>query len=176
MRRQARVRLPWRIPSFGPPIETSLTERETLDLQRLAALKRVLEIGAAFGYSTVIMAEVALKVTSVDPHLVHASLDAMARNLDQYGVTGRVRRLVGTSLQMLPALAPAQFDLIFVDGDHTAAGVTYDLAQAQRLAAAGGVLAFHDWNEETCPDVRQVLEAWRQPDYIVDTLAVYRLG
>jgi predicted O-methyltransferase YrrM len=170
------MKLPWRIPAFGPPIETSLTEREAAELQRLAALKRVLEIGAAFGYSTVVLAEVAVHVTSVDPHLVHASIGVHESNLDRYGVVGRVGRLVGPSARMLPPLGDHQFDLVFVDGDHTAAGIAFDLAQVLRLVTPDGVLAFHDWDEETCPDVRPVLEAWQQPDYVVDTLAIYRLG
>jgi predicted O-methyltransferase YrrM len=176
MRQEARVRLPWRIPAFGPPIETSLTEQEAAELQRLAALRRVLEIGAAFGYSTVVMADVALQVWSVDPHVVHNSLDVINQNLGRHAVASRVRILVGESLTVLPSIGAQQFDLVFVDGDHTAAGVAFDLEQAQRLAVSGGILAFHDWGEETCPEVRQVLEAWRQPDRIVDTLAVYQLG
>jgi predicted O-methyltransferase YrrM len=170
------MRLPWRIPTFGPPIETSLTEREAAELQRLAALKRVLEIGAAYGYSTIVMAEVALQVTSVDPHIVHASWAPMGQNLMRYGVMDRVSLEVGTSEQILPTLGPRQFDLVFVDGDHTAAGVAFDLAQGLRLVAADGILAFHDWDEATCMDVRPVLEAWHRPDYVVDTLAVYQLG
>ena len=170
------MRLPWRIPAFGPAIETSLTEREALELQHLAALKRVLEIGSAFGYSTIVMAEVALQVKSVDPHIVHASWAPMGQNLIRYGVAEHVSLEVGTSEQILPTLGPHQFDLVFVDGDHTSAGVAYDLAQAQRLATVDGILAFHDWDEETCQDVRPILEAWRRPDYVVDTLAVYQLG
>ena len=170
------MRLPWRIPSFGPAIESSLTEREAAELQRLGALKRVLEVGAAFGYSTVVLAEVAVHVISVDPHEVHGSLDIHTANLERYGVTAKVGRLVGPSMNMLPALDDHQFDLVFVDGDHTAAGVSFDLGEALRLVVVGGTLAFHDWNEESCPGVRIALEAWRTPDYIIDTLAVYRLA
>lgn len=74
---------------------------------------------------------------------------------------------------MLPGLTPG-FELVFVDGDHTAEGVSYDLEQALRLAH-GGIAAFHDWGEETCPDVKAVLEAWRAPGFLVDTLAVFQL-
>jgi predicted O-methyltransferase YrrM len=170
------MRLPWRVPNYGPLIETSLTEREAAEIHRLAAGRRVLEIGAAYGYSTVLMAQVALEVVSVDPHEVHHSFDRIKANLRGQGVSGRVVIRRGTSAEILPQYSPEAFDLVFVDGDHTAAGVGYDLAEAQRLVTDDGVLAFHDWNEETCPDVRPTLEAWRHPSYIVDTLAIYCLG
>jgi predicted O-methyltransferase YrrM len=163
------------MPNYGPLIETSLTEREACELQLLALGKRVLEIGAAFGYSATLMAGVAQRVESVDPHFIHNSADAMVRNLRQYGVRDRVVQHVGYSKDVLPKLPAWRFDLVFVDGDHTAAGIGYDLAEAQRLAVPGGVLAFHDWGEDSCPDVRPTLEAWRLPDYVVDTLAIYHL-
>ena len=170
------MKLPWRIPTYGPVIETSLTEREATELRGLAILHglRVLEIGAAFGYSTVLMGQVSEQIDSVDPHQAHWSLVTIRANLRKYGLEERVTLHVGASQEILPQLE-CGYNFAFVDGDHTAAGVAYDLEQVQRLAA-GGVVAFHDWDEETCPDVRSVLEAWRSPDYLVDTLAVYRLA
>jgi len=171
------MRLPWRIPTFGPAIETSLTTAEAIELQGLAQDRHVLEIGAAYGYSTCLMGRVARSLTSVDPHEIHNSLPILTENLARYAVGSVVEVIVGRSVDVLPGIHDeGWFELVFVDGDHTAVGVVFDLVQARRLAAAGGVLAFHDWGEETCPDVRKVLEAWRQPSYIVDTLAVYRLG
>lgn len=176
MRRGARLRLPWRIPSFGPAIETSLTTAEAVELRGLAQGRRVLEIGAAYGYSTVLTAQVAQKVTSIDPHEVHLSHRIFRDNLFRFGVAQHVDVVVGRSVEVLPGLRDGSFDFAFVDGDHTAAGVRFDLEQVQRLVEPGGLLAFHDWDEESCQDVRQVLEAWRAPGYLVDTLAVYRLA
>lgn len=169
------ITLPWRIPAFGPQIETSLTTVEATELTHLAHRRNVLEIGAAYGYSTVLMARAAAHVLSIDPHIVHGSLDIHSGNMETYRVEDRVGRLVGPSRAMLPPLSSRQFHFIFVDGDHTAEGVEFDLAQSLRLVKTGGHIAFHDWDETTCPDVKRVLEAWRRPDYIVDTLAVYHV-
>lgn len=170
------ITLPWRIPRFGPEIETSITTHEAAELEFLARDHRVLEIGAAFGYSTVLMALVAEHVTSVDHHLAHQSEEKHNSNLHHYGVAHKVIRIVAPSRQALPLLDPMTFDFIFVDGDHTFAGVVFDLEQSLRLIRPEGVIAFHDWNETTCPDVKRVLEAWlAPPDRIVDTLAIYRI-
>ncbi len=163
------------MPGHGPQIETSLTTNEAAELEVLATGKNILEVGAAYGYSTVLMAKVATHVISVDPHSALNSLDIHSRNLGRYEVVGLVDRLVGSSAEMLPSLNTNQFDLIFIDGDHTLAGVSFDLDQALRLIVDHGYIAFHDWGEETCPDVRSVLDQWRQPDYIIDTLAIYRI-
>lgn len=170
------MKLPWRVATYGPAIYTSLTDAEAQELVRLSAGKWVLEVGAAYGYSTVLLAENAKHVDSVDPHETHQSLDSLRSNLREYGIARRVEVHIGFSSEVLPKLRAATYDLVFIDGDHTAPGVAHDLEHALRLAAPEGVLAFHDWNEETCPGVRQALEAWRQPDYIVDTLAVFQLA
>lgn len=168
------MKLPWRMPAFGPAIETSLTTAEATEIQRLAAGRQhVLEIGAAYGYSTVLLAQVADEVVSIDPHQVHNSLAILTRNLDLYGVREKVDVRIGSSRAVLPTLSDRQFGLVFVDGDHTLAGVRFDAEQAWRLVSSFGHIAFHDWDEETCPDVRPALEAWCQPTYLIDTLAVY---
>jgi predicted O-methyltransferase YrrM len=168
------VTLPWRLPGFGPRIQTSITFSEANELQALAVGKQVLEIGSAYGYSTVLMATVAEHVVSVDPHKAHDSAEIFISNLESYKVRRRVTPYMGYSRDVLLLLQGEQFDLVFVDGEHTANGVAHDLNQALRLVKPHGRLAFHDWDESTCPDVRPTLERWRQPDYIVDTLAVYR--
>jgi predicted O-methyltransferase YrrM len=172
------MHLPWRdlAPGKGPAISTSLTEAETVKLQRLAAGRAVLEIGSAYGYSTVALALVADSVVAVDPHTAHDSYGHLHANLGLYGVHAEVRR--GASSDELPYLAVAKrrFGLVFVDGDHTAAGVAYDVEWAQKLLRPGGVLACHDYAETCCcPDVGPTLRhLLGEPDELVDTLAVYR--
>jgi predicted O-methyltransferase YrrM len=167
------ITLPWRTASFGPEIQTSITEPEAHTLIQLARDKNVLEIGAAYGYSTILMAQVAEHVLSVDPHLVHDSLSTHTRNLKLYGVEDRVARIVCSSKEALAPMDPWPFDFIFVDGDHTAEGLWSDVLSALRLCRPGGTIAFHDWDETTCPDVKPTLEKWMRPDYVIDTLAVY---
>ncbi len=158
--------LPWRpvrpLPnSLGPPIETSLTEANTTTLRFLATNMRVLEIGTAYGYSTVAMASVAKKVVTIDPHQTHA-------------VEDRVDIKVGTSQEWCPQLELESFDLAFIDGDHTGPGVWHDVKWAQRLVKKGGYIACHDYGEDTCPEIQPTLDTLypKGPDRLVDTLFV----
>lgn len=169
------MKLEWRdVPIGRTIINTSLTAAETAELQRLANGKDVLEIGSAYGYSTVALALVAKRVTTVDPHTGHNSLDALVDNLHANGLTGKVWWIVDRSQDILPTLAPRAFDLVWIDGDHTAEVVEHDLRAAQTLLRPGGVLACHDYDEDTCPGVKIALDrVLGPPPKLVDTLAVY---
>jgi predicted O-methyltransferase YrrM len=70
----------------------------------------------------------------------HEHIDAL---LALHGYAGRVRFLDGDSKQTVPTLRE-QFDLILVDGDHSAEGGMADLKNCWPLVASGGCLAFHD--------------------------------
>lgn len=170
------MRLEWRDVQIGcTVINTSLTSAETAELQRLAAGKDVLEIGSAYGYSTVALALVADRVTTVDPHTGHDSFGTMVRNLDANGLTGKVWWIVGRSQDILPTLAPA-FDLVWIDGDHTADVVEHDVQWALKLLRPGGVIACHDYGEDTCPGVQVALDKMfgESAFELIDTLAIYR--
>jgi predicted O-methyltransferase YrrM len=170
------VKLEWRdVEIGGVTINTSLTAAETAELQRLAAGKRVLEVGSAYGYSTVALASVAAKVTAVDPHLWLNSLETLEGNLASAGVAHKVKIIRGDSRAVLPrlALAGPMFDMVWVDGDHAAEVVASDVEWAVKLLHPGGTLACHDYGEDTCPGVRSALDAWKVPPRLVDTLAVY---
>jgi predicted O-methyltransferase YrrM len=157
-------------------ISTSLADIEIEKLQELADGERVLEVGSAYGYSTVGMALHAERVTTIDPHLTHGSLRALHDNLDAYYVAEVVDIRVGTSQQILPELARdgARFDMAFLDGDHTEQGLTHDVEWARRLVRPGGVIACHDYDEATCPGVRAALDKLYPsgPAELVNTLYI----
>jgi len=168
------VLLPWRDVSLGKgAISTSLTVRETETLQELTAGKTVLEIGSAFGYSTIAMALVARRVVSIDHHRDHPdSLEKLRKNLEEYGVTDKVKVLVGESVQILPALTE-KFDLVFIDADHSLEAVMSDIELSERLVSAGGMMALHDYGEENCPGVKIAVDrVFDQRVKLVDTLCV----
>lgn len=173
------MQLVWRpvAPGDGPPIDTSLTLAETAELQRLAKGADVLEIGSAYGYSTVALALVAKSVVAVDPHTGHASYGHLRANLGFYNVTDKVDVVVEFSQAALPVLFELgrSFDLVWVDGDHRAEAVEHDVTWALRLLRLGGALACHDYDEVTCPSVRVALDKlFGGPGELTDTLAVYR--
>jgi SAM-dependent methyltransferase len=61
----------------------------------------------------------------------------------------RVRKLVGRTQQVLPALVDegVEFDLIYVDASHTAFDVLVDVALAWQMLASGGIAIFDDYGE-----------------------------
>jgi predicted O-methyltransferase YrrM len=161
----------------GPPISTSLTLDETTKLRWLAAGADVLEIGSAYGYSAVAMALAGARVVAVDPHNWLPSLEVMQANLAAYEVEDQVDIRVARSNDEMPQLHSEGrlFDLVWIDGDHSAEAVTHDVTWALKLLHPGtGILACHDYDEATCPGVRQALDAWKVPEELVDTLAIYR--
>lgn len=134
-------------------IPTAVTAEEAARLATLAAGKDVLELGAWHGFSTVILAQAARRVTSVDWHQgdVHAgegdTWDGYRANLTRYGVAGKVDGRRGRFEDVLPALARqgALFDGCFLDAQHDSESVAADLALALPLIRPGGWVAFHDY-------------------------------
>ena len=134
-------------------IPTAVTREEAARLATLATGKDVLELGAWYGFSTVILAQAARRVVSVDWHQgdEHAgegdTWDAYRANLARFGVTGKVDARRGRFADVLPALAKqgALFDGCFIDAQHDTASVEADLALALPLIRPGGFVAFHDY-------------------------------
>lgn len=136
-----------------PPITSAVTAEESHALAELARDQTVLEMGAHFGYSTVVLASVAEQVISVDWHQgdVHAgqsnSEPEFRANLWRYGVTDRVRVCVGRFEEIIPILEAEglKTDGCFLDAQHDEASVRRDLELALRIVKPGGWVAFHDY-------------------------------
>lgn len=163
------------VDGVGPAIKAGVSDLEAAELRCLARGASVLEVGSAWGYSAVLMAKVARSLVSVDPHQDFDSLPTFAANLEDHGVTHKVRTMVATSREALPQLLGEgrRFDLIFIDGDHSAAAVAFDGLWARHLVTPRGVIAFHDYSTEVTAQVVEGLKGWRHFDRLVDTLAVY---
>jgi predicted O-methyltransferase YrrM len=136
-----------------PAIQSAVTAEEARALASLARGRTVLELGAQFGYSTVVLASVADLVISVDWHQgdPHAgewdTWDIFNANLARYGVQDRVQAVVGRFEDVLPRMEAAgdQFDGAFLDGSHDEASVARDLSLVLPLIRTGGFVAFHDY-------------------------------
>ena len=156
----------------GPPIPTSLTPAETAKLRELAEGNVVLEVGSAYGYSAIHMAQAgAQHVFAVDPHAgeLPDSLAVMQRNLALHRVSDVVTILLGYSQVVLPALAwaSAAFGFVFVDGNHNVA-VRGDVEGA---FAVSPVVAVHDYGEDTFPEITAACDERRCDTVeVVDTL------
>lgn len=126
-----------------PPISVSAPEGMLLHLLvRAVGARRVLEIGALAGYSTIWMAQAVgeggtLVTLEIDPH--HA--EVAKRNYERAGVDGIVDLRLGRALDSLAAIdkeGGGPFDFVFVDADKD----TYPdyLRWALRLARPGTLI------------------------------------
>jgi hypothetical protein len=163
-------------------ILTAIRPAEAERLQELARGQVVLECGAFYGYSTVVLASVAAHVHSVDWH--HGDKDAGAyetlqdymANLTRYDVADRVTAHVGRFEQILPMLRASSFDGCFLDGQHDRASVDRDLEMVRRLMRRPSWIAVHDYG---LFDVKPALDDFvRGHGYryegVIETLAVVR--
>lgn len=131
---------------FPADVDGWLLEEEGRALAELAAGKRVLEIGSYCGRSTICLAQTAEQVTAVDtwngagtprPRNTRGECE---RNLAAYDVSPKVILEEGVP-------AEGEYDLAFIDGDHSYEAVRADIERSLEVLAPEGLLAFHDYRD-----------------------------
>ena len=91
------------------------------------------------------------------PAGTHAHIDQL---LAASGYRGEVQFLVGDSRQLIPQLPRApQFDLIFVDGDHSHEAALADFQNVWPLLRAGGLLAMDDSSRAEIAPICEAIES-----------------
>jgi predicted O-methyltransferase YrrM len=150
-----------------------LRHADELKLYELAFMARgpILEIGTDRGRSLAILAIAARDagrghpIWSVD--ISDRAQEEARRNLDRLGLAEFVTLIHGDSAGVI-SKSDLTFDMVFVDGDHTFAGVTRDLLSLQGKVAKGGSIVFHDYYDPRNDDpaehsygVAQAVEALR---------------
>ena len=150
-----------------------LEEGEAAELQRLAAGKTVLELGAWKGRSTVALASVASYVVSVDYHrgiVDRPGVDSLPDYLASVRGLDNVAIVIAPFERVVP-LFDSFFDFCFIDGSHDEDSVYRDTTLAREHVV--GPVALHDWDLEGVRDGAQRAMS-RPPDRLVDNyLAVY---
>jgi predicted O-methyltransferase YrrM len=68
------------------------------------------------------------------------------KNIRATDKANRVTVLRGSTREVLPGIQDQRFDLIYIDGDHSAEGVYYDSLQAFRLVHDGGMILWDDYH------------------------------
>lgn len=142
-------------PQF-PDIGGFLADNEFLALSQLARGKRVLEIGAFQGRSTVALAQSAEHIVSIDHFAGDEFTGAVggstmdredmvenyARNIEPY--KDKITVVISDMYKAIPLLNPKDFDLLFYDADHTAEAAKFfcDWALDARPDA---IVALHDY-------------------------------
>ncbi len=132
-------------------IRTGIKLDEAQLLRDHAAGKTVLELGSQFGFSTVLMGEVARRVDAVDWHggdecVGHEpSLPTFKRNLHRFHVDRRVVPYIGRNDEILPTLKQAEYDFAFHDSFHEEEAVMEDVRLIWPHLKYGALIAFHDY-------------------------------
>lgn len=155
------------VPLLDPPTEDVL-EIGTLHGLFAAALMRMLH-----------RAGVQARLTVVDPlagaQLQHGArpigeptgtpvrMDVVRANLALGGPAGeqaRVEQGFSGDSAVQAAVSDRRYGVIVVDGDHSAEGVTADLAWAERIAAPGGVVVLDDYGDPAWTGVKEAADAY----------------
>lgn len=104
--------------------------------------KTILEVGAAWGISTHAFLEVPdTKLVTVDKNECQPAHQEVA----DLGAGKRWSFILGDSREVLPSMEPKEFfDLVYIDGDHSAEGATIDLKNGWELVKPGGYILMDD--------------------------------
>jgi hypothetical protein len=133
---------------------------------------RYLEVGVRLGHSLAFVAGAAelagleLEALGVDgwgdtyAGEDNPGEDYVRGRLEELELGAGVTLVRANSHELLPELHGRRFDLIFVDGDHTAIGARRDLEDGWRLLEAGGVIVFDDIVTEL--GNAELLGVWRE--------------
>lgn len=162
-------------------IPSAISPDETARLVQVATGQCVLEMGAQYGYSTLVMAEVAKVVHSVDWHRgdkqagYSRTLEAFLTNIEDHPHRDRIVVHVGRFEDVLPVLRFDAFDVVFLDGHHDADPVAHDVKALWPLLKWDGILAMHDWGLFGVEEgYRRGLFNAPDPFAVVGTLALVR--
>lgn len=154
-------------------------------LRTLARGKRVVEIGALLGFSTVTMAQVAESVISIDPHDGYPfynpspTLPIFRHNLDRYAVSDKVevrvsnaQHFFGKARRVGKERAKEPGDAFtFIDCTGFYADTAFCLSHAPV-----GTIACHDFGRRGCAGVDQAVRDYLKKSgrklTVIDTLAI----
>jgi predicted O-methyltransferase YrrM len=129
---------------------------QLLQLVRERDAKRICEIGGRMGGTLALFAQAA----AADAQLLSIDLAYLPGQREALAAFARPRQRIvcvaadshseGASRQVAEWLRGDRLDVLFIDGDHSFAGVSDDFARYSPLVRPGGIVAFHD----VCPDSR----------------------
>lgn len=144
---------------------------EILALARTVAAVRpkvILEIGTAFGGTLFIWSQLASELVISCDIMDKSVQSEFYRRFPPPGSRCAVELLTGDShtpefkKRVAGLLGGRKVDFLFIDGDHTEAGVTADYQDYRELVRPGGIIAFHDIVEKQIPPDNQVYHLWKR--------------
>lgn len=144
---------------------------EITDLAREVAVlkpKVILEIGTARGGTALIWAHLAEKKLVTCDLLDKRGFADLVRAFPPPGSQCDVSVVIGDSHsaefleRVRKELDGEPVDFLFIDGDHTEAGVTQDYEFYSPLVRPGGLIAFHDIVDDQPLETNQVQHFWKK--------------
>jgi predicted O-methyltransferase YrrM len=138
--------------------------------REVAALKPkvILEIGTARGGTSLIWAHIAEKKLITCDLLDKKGFGDLVRAFPPPGSQCEVSVLIGDSHsaefleRVRKELDGEPVDFLFIDGDHTEAGVRQDYEFYSPLVRPGGLIAFHDIVDDQPLETNQVQHFWKK--------------
>lgn len=148
-------------------IPTALSAAESRALRTFSRGMRVIECGALLGYSTLLFAEQAASVVSIDRHEGYGPSTLAPYLSNIAGHRDVIVPVVGDCRQLLPFLTA---DRYFLDLDGTYATTR---AALTAIRDSHVPVAVHDFRRQSCAGVeRAILDAGYDIDQVVDSLAI----
>ena len=124
-------------------------------LTRMAAPKRVLELGTFTGYSALCIAEglppgARLVTVEIEDELE----DPIRKAIEEAEATGKIELIIGDALEVCRQFPDSHFDMIFIDADKRRYPDYY--AEAKRLLSPGGYILADNtlWDGHVTEDMR----------------------
>lgn len=151
-------------------IPTALSPAEARELRSFAEGMRVIEAGALLGFSTLLMAETAAKVISIDRHEGYgpSTLSAFLSNIE-----GRGEKIIPVIADVRSIIPFLRADRYFIDLDGT-----YETTKAvlEAIPFENVSIAIHDFGRNNCPGVERAIMECEGVDIdrVVDTLCFLR--
>lgn len=106
--------------------------------------KKVLEIGSGWGLSAIaFLINSNAYLTTIDKQPLE-TLHLFKERIDLFELWDRIKFISGASRDILPTLPDNEFDIVYIDGDHTYKGVKLDLQFAHGKVRKGGILLLDD--------------------------------
>ncbi len=133
------------------------------DIPRIVGGGDLANLGHARGGSAFLMAR-GLQELSIEGHVysvdrfrepgpMAARFGRATADMEELGLSDEITLCHGTTSEWAKDLKDKRFNFIFIDADHTYAGVERDLLEWSPMLNVGGLVGFHDTNQDFTVDV-----------------------
>lgn len=154
-----------------------------------------LEIGSLFGVNALALMDLALPhfkrahCTAIDPLNGYygekvadiatglpINKSIFVHNFRSHGFSEQDYELIqafSTDAEIIERFSPNSFDFIFIDGDHTYAGVKNDFDNYHRAVKAGGYIVFDDYGSPGWEDVKKYVDSEVMTSEVVEEVGTF---